>query len=51
MIPFSDHSRVAAMTTIIIFLPNGEQVITAVVIAAAEKTLVLPNVILQKALP
>jgi hypothetical protein len=47
MIRFSDDRFVAAMTTIIIFLPTGRRLIKPVFLRGAEKTLVSGNAIVQ----
>jgi hypothetical protein len=47
MIRFSDNLFVAAMTTIIIFLPTGESLIKLFFLRGAEKTLVSGNAIVQ----
>jgi len=47
MIRFSDYSFVAAMTTIIIFLPTMHRLIKPLCFTVPEKTLVLRNAIVQ----
>jgi hypothetical protein len=47
MIRFSEDRFVAAMTTIIIFLPTGESLIKPFFLRGAEKTLVSGSAIVQ----